>query len=132
MRRLALVGIVAAVACGHDHGPPRVRSRPPKPDPYPALRGDPTPRTSRIASYKIDAKLDAARHVITATETLTWINSGDSAVTTLPFHLYLNAFKNETTLFMRTSRGVVGRAHASDSGWGWINVDSVADTMATS
>ena len=126
MRWLALVGVVTAVACSHDHGPPRVRARPPKPDPKsPALRGDPTPRTSRIASYKIDSKLDPVRHVITATETLTWLNTGDSAVDTLPFHLYLNAFKNETTLFMRTSRGVVRRAQASDNGWGWINVDSV-------
>ena len=110
------------VACGHDHGPPRVRSPPASGCVSRAARRRPTPRSSRIANYKIDAKLDAgAPPVITATETLTWTNAGDSAVDTLPFHLYLNAFKNETSLFMRTSRGDdARRAHASDSGWGWI------------
>ncbi len=75
--------------------------------------------------YKIDAKLDASRHTIAATETLTWTNGGHDAVDTLPFHLYLNAFKNESSLFMRSSHGEMRGARASEGGWGWIDVHSL-------
>ncbi len=97
----------------------------PKPDAVPALRGGGAPRSPRIASYKIDARLDGSRHSITATQTLIWTNAGASAVDRLPFHLYLNAFKNESSLFMRGSHGQVRSATASDSGWGWIQVESL-------
>jgi len=113
-----------ALACGRDHGTPRVRPLPVA-DGSPALRGGGAPRSPRSASYKIDARLDVVRHEITATQTLTWINTGESAVDTLPFHLYLNAFKNESTLFMRSGRGGMRGEEASPGGWGWIRVDSV-------
>ncbi|HSD89585.1 MAG TPA: M1 family metallopeptidase [Kofleriaceae bacterium] len=98
---------------------------PPK-DTSPALRGGGTARSPRIASYKIDARLDGARHSIDhATATLIWTNAGQSAVDRLPFHLYMNAFKNEASLFMRTSRGEMRGARATDQGWGWITVESL-------
>jgi hypothetical protein len=97
----------------------------PKPDGSPALRGGGPARSPRSANYKLDARLDATRHLITATETLTWTNLGGSAVDKLPFHLYLNAFKNEQSLFFRTGRGVMRGAHASETGWGWIQIDSL-------
>ncbi len=122
--RLACVAVALACACRPDHGPPRVK-RLPKRDDTPALRGGGAPRSARIASYKIDATLDAARHTLAATQTLIWTNAGASAVETLPLHLYLNAFKNETSLFMRTSHGELRGAKASDTGWGWIELESV-------
>lgn len=97
----------------------------PKADGSPALRGGGAARSPRIASYKIEARLDVVRHQVTASETLTWTNTGDSAVDVLPFHLYLNAFKNEQTVFMRSSHGALRMARASDTGWGYIQVDSV-------
>jgi Peptidase family M1 domain len=117
--------ILLLLACGHDHGPPRVQAMLDKPDGSPALRGGGPQRSPRIANYKLDARLDAVRHQVTATETLTWTNTGKSPVDSLPFHLYLNAFKNEASLMMRTSRGELRTAHASDTGWGWIQLDSV-------
>ena len=116
--------VLALAACGHDHGPPHVRKMD-RPDGSPALRGGGTARSPRIANYKIDVRLDAVRHQLAATETLTWTNTGASAVDKLPFHLYLNAFKNESSLFMRSSRGEMRGAKASDSAWGWITVDSL-------
>jgi hypothetical protein len=97
----------------------------PKPDGSPALRGGGAPRSPRIASYVIEARLDGARHQITASQTLIWTNAGQNAVDTLPFHLYLNAFKNESSLFMRSSKGEMRGARASDTGWGWIQIDSL-------
>jgi hypothetical protein len=122
------VPIVAmVVACGHDHGPPRVTYKVPTVNKnIQALRGSNTaPKSPRIANYKIEARLDSARHQITATETLTWTNTGQSAVDYLPFHLYLNAFKNESSLFMRGTHGEMRGAKATDTGWGWIQIDSV-------
>jgi Peptidase family M1 domain len=124
---LRLVVVVAAVAaCNREPRTPTVKAAP-KIDGPPgiALRGGGGPKSQRIANYKIDAKLDATRHQITATETLTWTNAGQSQVDAMPFHLYLNAFKNEQSLFMRSSHGTMRGAHATDGGWGYIQVDSV-------
>ncbi|MBK7539017.1 MAG: M1 family metallopeptidase [Myxococcales bacterium] len=82
------------------------------------------PRTPRHASYKISAALDPATHVVTATQTLTWKNYGQSPVQTLPFHLYLNGFKNESSLFMRSSRGRHRSSRATEN-WGTIDVLSI-------
>ena len=123
MRR-CLLTLVLVAACSPGHGPPRVQ-RLPKPDGSPALRGGGAPKSPRNASYKIEARFDATRHQITGSETLTWINTGGSAVDKLPFHLYLNAFKNENSIFMRSSRGTMRGARAGDASWGWIQVDSL-------
>ena len=123
-RTAVLVVVVALVACGRDHGVARVRPLP-TPDGSPALRGGGQPKSPRIANYKLDARLDPVRHQLTATEKLTWTNAGHSSVDVLPFHLYLNAFKNEGTLFMRSSRGMLRGVPASRDGWGWIQLESV-------
>jgi hypothetical protein len=119
-----IIALALVAACQRDHGPPRVKKLP-KPDGSPALRGGGPAKSPRIANYKIEARLDGARHLITGNETLTWTNTSQSAVDMLPFHLYLNAFKNESSLFMRSSHGEMRGAKASDTGWGWIQVDSV-------
>jgi hypothetical protein len=97
----------------------------PKIDASPALRGGDAPRSPRIASYKIEARLDVAKHQLTASQTLTWTNTGESAVDVLPFHVYLNAFKNEQSLFMQSSHGRLRGATASDTGWGYLDIESV-------
>jgi hypothetical protein len=112
------------VACGHDRGPPKPRPMP-KIDGVSALRGGGAPRSTRIANYKIDARLDPIKHQITASETLTWTNTGQTPVDMLPFHVYLNAFKNELSHFMQTSRGQLRGARASDTGWGYLDIESV-------
>lgn len=124
VRRFVVALSLLFAACSHDHGPPRVQHLP-KTDGSPALRGGGAPRSERIANYKIEARLDSQRHQISGSETLTWTNTGTSAVDKLPFHLYLNAFKNESSIFMRSSKGAVRGARATDSGWGWIQVDSL-------
>ncbi len=125
LRQAVLVlACATAMACGRESATPRVRPLP-EPDKVPALRGDGPAKSPRIASYHIDVRLDPGRHTLTGTQTLAWTNPGATAVDTLPFHLYLNAFKNDSTLFMTTSRGVMRRARAADGGWGWIQLESV-------
>jgi hypothetical protein len=115
----------AAAACGNASAAPASGAPPYQPGSLPALRAPGPPLSPRIASYRIDAKLDAKAHRITATETLTWKHTGNEAVSSLPFHLYMNAFKNETTVFMKESRGSHRGQHAADGKWGWIDVASI-------
>jgi hypothetical protein len=122
LRTAVLVGIALA-ACSRD-GTPKPRPAP-KTDDIPALRGGGAARSTRIANYKLAARLDPVRHQLAGSETLTWTNTGTTAVDMLPFHLYLNGFKNEQSLFMRSSHGVLRGERASDTGWGYIQIDSV-------
>jgi len=53
----------------------------------------PTPLSERVVHYEIDAKYDREKHVLDATETLTYHNLTGRELDTFPFHLYLNAFQ---------------------------------------
>ncbi len=123
LRQAVVVIAIAAGACGRDPGSPRFQ-KPPEPSKTPALRGGGAARSPRIANYKIEARLDAVRHIVTGSETLTWTNPGASTVTDIQIHLYLNAFKNESSLFMKSSGGALRGARMAEGGWGWIQVDS--------
>ena len=73
------------------------------------------PQSSRIASYNIDAKLDVAAKVITATETLTWRNTTNDTIRELMFHTYLNAFKNsQSTYFLERNKPFTDTVPSSD------------------
>lgn len=118
---IALLLLLLLLGGGCDRGRVPRAQHLPNPDPWPAIAGA---RTPRHANYEIDATLDPARHVISATQTVTWTNYGESPVSTLPFHLYLNAFKNENSLFMQSSRGKHRAARATEN-WGYIDVASI-------
>lgn len=132
MLRQAAVVVACAAACSRDPGTPHKRN-PPDAKKSAPLRGGGVPRSPRIASYQIEAKLDAVRHQVVGTETLTWKNTGGSTVSDIQLHMYLNAFKNEGTVFMRSSGGAMRGAKASDGHWGWIQLDAasqIADKTA--
>ncbi len=74
------------------------------------------PLSTRVVAYKIDARLDTAKHSITATETLTYKNLSGQPQSTFPFHLYLNAFQPKST-FMTEVRLNGTRGTTPDSGW---------------
>ncbi|GAB3887566.1 M1 family metallopeptidase [Spirosoma agri] len=63
------------------------------------------PLSPRLANYQIDVKLDPATKKIDGQETLTWRNASTDVIRELQFHLYLNAFRNEKSTFMRESGG---------------------------
>ena len=123
-RLLGAVGaLLVASACSDPLGAPSKQPLP-SPDPYPVLleRG---PLSPRIANYRIDVSLDPGKHFLRAQSTLRWTNTSQRSLQVLPFHLYMNAFKNEASVFMRESRGRHRRAKATHDGWGWIDVTSV-------
>ena len=127
MRAVALVALLFLLAhTAACRGAPDVAPVPmPVPDKTPPwiAPGKPPPA---IASYAIQATLDVDTHQVRGRETLTWVNSGHEPVDMLPFHLYMNAFKNEDSVFMRESRGKHRGSRAARDGWGWIEVNAIS------
>src|SRR5262245_28684209 len=92
----------------------------PRPDGVGALLHE-GPLSGRLASYAIHAELDGKTHRVVGTETLRWRHSGVTPVTSIPLHLYMNAFKDRSTLFMRESGGALrGLSFARPDDAGWI------------
>ncbi|EIM00140.1 aminopeptidase N [Rhodanobacter denitrificans] len=87
--------------------------------------------SDRVVSYRIDATLDAAKHVVSGQQHMTWRNRSDRPVSKVYFHLYLNAFQNEASTWFAERK--VLTAHGSSRGaavlkkgeWGWIELKQV-------
>jgi Peptidase family M1 domain len=77
---------------------------------------DGKPLSTRVVAYNIDAKLDTSRKDIDATETLTYKNLTGQPLASIPFHLYLNAFRPESTFTSETrfTGGVRGTEEDND------------------
>src|SRR5215472_10644422 len=85
------------------------------------------PPSPPVVAYTIEASLDPAAKTVTGKERLIWRNPSGDAVSELRFHLYLNAFKNNRTTFMRESGGFVRtyRAGSKKEDWGSIDILSI-------
>ncbi|HKI78507.1 MAG TPA: M1 family metallopeptidase [Ignavibacteriaceae bacterium] len=84
-----------------------------------------TPLSNRIASYDIDAALNPEIKIIEGFETLHWKNTSNDYISELQFHLYLNAFKNSKSTFMKESGGQLRGMELDQQtniNWGWIDV----------
>lgn len=102
--------------------PPPAPTEPLRP---PAVRG-PIPQTARVADWEIDARLDADTHRVEATARLAWTNRGPAPVDRIPFHLYLNGFRADTTTWMRD--GLLSRRTGAvdpEATWGYCDVSAV-------
>lgn len=62
----------------------------------------PTPLSTRVTSYQIDARLDTEKKSLDATEVLTYKNLTGQPLTSIPFHLYLNGFRPESSFTSET------------------------------
>jgi hypothetical protein len=82
----------------------------------------PGPLSPRNASYRISASLDEDKKTITGRAHLSWRNLAAVPARELVFHLYMNAFKNESSTFLRESTGVHRRSRMPPHGWGAIDV----------
>ncbi len=80
-----------------------------------------------VVEYRIEASLDPKTHVVEGKERLLWRNPSGDSVGELRFHLYLNAFKNDLSTFMRESGGQLrGDKASTEAGdWGSIDVTSM-------
>ncbi len=60
------------------------------------------PLSERVVAYGIDAKIDSVNKTLDATENLTYRNLTGQPLNTFPFHLYLNAFRPQSTFTSET------------------------------
>jgi len=85
-----------------------------------------TVRAARVASYTIHATYDAAVHTVTGRETILWRNTTKVSAHEIQLHLYLNAFANNESSFIRESfvdwRRFVDR-HPNP--WGYIDIAEI-------
>lgn len=82
-----------------------------------------TPLSDRQVAYRMNVSLDPDAKTVSGTERLTWRNPDNKPVTELQFHLYLNAFRNNKSTFMKESGGVHRGFKADDDNpWGGIDV----------
>lgn len=77
-----------------------------------------------VTEYRMEVSLDPVAKTLTGHEHLLWRNPSSDAVPELRFHLYLNAFKNNRSTFMRESGGHLrqDRAGTKAIDWGYEDV----------
>ena len=81
------------------------------------------PLSERRVSYTMNVTLNPETKTVTGTERLTWRNPDSVPVGELQFHLYLNAFKNERSTFMKESGGAHRGFTAGDEDpWGGVQI----------
>jgi hypothetical protein len=74
-----------------------------------------------VVDYTLRARLDVPGHTVHGEGTIVWRNRSSVAVRELWLHLYLNAFKNQRTVFLRAPVAS-GRGTAPVADWGYIDV----------
>ena len=90
-------------------------------EPFPAS----APSPDKVASYEIDARFDAEKHRIQGREIIHFVNASREPLHELWFHLYLNAFKNDKTLFLRSPFGA-GRSGDKAHEYGYVDVKKLS------
>lgn len=87
--------------------------------------------SDRVVSYRIQARLDPAKHTVDGQQQLTWRNRSDRPVGAVFLHLYLNAFEGEGSTFFTERRvlaahgGSRGVADVKKGEWGYIDLGNV-------
>jgi peptidase M1-like protein len=77
-----------------------------------------------VVDYTLRATLDPLTHTVHGEGTIAWRNTSVAPVHELWLHLYLNAFKNEQSTFLRERVG--GRGSGPPEDWGWVDVRRLA------
>ena len=76
-----------------------------------------------VVEYDIKVSLDAQTHELAGTQTIRWRNTSGVATDEIWFHLYLNAFANSETTFMRElARDPLGGLRSIEDEWGWTRI----------
>ncbi|MBX2817212.1 MAG: M1 family metallopeptidase [Saprospiraceae bacterium] len=78
----------------------------------------------RTTNYVMELDLDESKHQVQGKSTITWVNRSPDAVSTLRLYMYLNAFSNRKSSYLRNGRGI-GSDQVDDrpaEDWGWVKV----------
>jgi hypothetical protein len=128
-RPAAAAVAIVALAMSRADAPP---SAPPPPDRTPQAEpatADPSSlplaaHPDDVVDYTLHATLDPTAHTVTGSGTIHFRNTSSQPVRELWLHLYLNAFKNERSYYLRERVG--GRGSEPPQSWGSIDVRKLA------
>ncbi|MEZ4699834.1 MAG: M1 family metallopeptidase [Rhodothermales bacterium] len=82
-----------------------------------------TPLSDRRVAYEMEVTLDPDTRTLDGRQRITWHNPDTVPVDELQFHLYLNAFRDSTSTFMRESGGRHrGFTAEGEDRWGGIDI----------
>jgi len=84
-----------------------------------------TPLSPRIANYNINVRLEPDTRQLHGNQVLIWHNQTSDTITELQFHLYLNAFRNSESTFMKESGGQLRGIEIKKDGWGFSEVEKI-------
>jgi len=118
----AVAGLALALSAGWLAS---ARAQPPPPKPVAAswVPAD-APDRVRAVDYRLTARLDPEAHTVDGEGRLVWTNTSEKAQSEVYVHLYLNAFRDEESYFMRSEAGAGFRGGAKPDTWGGIEVRS--------
>lgn len=74
-----------------------------------------TPLSTRVVAYNLEAKVDPDHHALEGSESLTYKNLTGQPLTAFPFHLYLNAFRPQSSFTSETHFGGGIRDNETDN-----------------
>jgi hypothetical protein len=86
-------------------------------------------KSTRIACYDIQVKLDTKLKMLNGKMILHWRNTTSDTIHELHFHAYMNAFKNTSSSYMQESVDYLSAnwiSIADDDIWGWIEIQHIA------
>ncbi len=89
---------------------------------------NPLPLSPRLTGYSIDARLDVNSKTITGEMDAFWVNSTNETVPDVQLHLYMNAFRNTHSTYMKEQGGSPGN---DTSAYGWTEIKCVTGRNGT-
>jgi hypothetical protein len=84
--------------------------------------------SARTANYHIKVTLDDVHKKLIATQSVQFTNHSTVPVRELRFYMYLNAFKNTESTFLKGTTQIFGQSfvHRKTEEWGWIQVHKIS------
>ncbi len=85
----------------------------------------PSALSQRIANYTFEITLDHITHSLEGREWIEWKNLSSDTIRNIRLYMYLNAFKNNQSSYLKGSMmNVMGQdlSHRKDEDWGWVSV----------
>ena len=79
-------------------------------------------QNTNIANYRIQARLDVDKKIVHGKQVLQWTNTSKEMLHEVQFHMYLNAFKNENSTFMKESGGRLRNDRMDKKKRNWGNI----------
>lgn len=78
----------------------------------------------RTANYAINVTLDDASRTIDATQTIRFSNQSPVPIAVVQLYLYLNAFKNTESTFLRGAPNIFGQGFIDrkETEWAWVDI----------